>query len=214
MFLSVSPGTSNKLKQKVLCLGLTGGIGTGKTSAAAFLRTLGARVLDCDKVAHEALKKKSSAYPKIVRLFGAKICDRQGRILRRRLASLIFDDPEKRQALEAIVHPFVFQRIQVAKRSMRQGILVIDMPLLFETGFEDKVDKILLIDASVALQIKRASKRLHISEADAKKRNKSQMPIADKRKKADWVICNEGSLKDLQKKLKQLWDKHLFLLLL
>ena len=186
-------------------IGLTGGIATGKTTYTILFKSLGAQTICCDEIAHRSLRKNTRVYKNIIRIFGRKILDKERRIDRQTLGTIIFKNKKKRSELEKIIHPYVFEKLNSAIRKAR-GILIIDVPLLFETGFEKEVDTTMLIWCSRAQQIARLMKRDGLTREKAIKRIKVQMPLAQKKSKADYVIDNT----DLEKGVKQairVWDR-------
>lgn len=175
---------------------LTGGIGTGKSSASAILSLYGFRVIDADKVAHEVLDSKAS---QIAEVFGTEYISDDGRVDRKALGKLVFSDKELRKTLEDIVHPAIYTEIE--RLSLEQERLnkpyIVDIPLFYERGIYP-IDRVVTVYAPRELQIKRVIKRDGISEDDALRRIEAQMDIETKKRKADWVIDNSGSLAQLQ----------------
>ena len=175
------------LSAKKLIVGLTGGIASGKTTFIYLFKQFGAPVVCCDELAHRALRKKTHTYRSIVKAFGRNILDHHKKIDRKKLAALIFKNKRKRKVLEAIVHPFVFTQLFAYIKKAR-GVLIIDVPLLFETKFEQHVDRTIVIWCRPEEQMRRLIKRDHLSPSQARARIKSQMPLTKKKKMADWVI--------------------------
>ncbi|MBU1863510.1 MAG: dephospho-CoA kinase [Candidatus Omnitrophica bacterium] len=193
-----------KTQQKKFVVGLTGGVATGKTTIAYLFKQFGAHVICCDQVAHKALRKKSPSYRAIVKQFGKGILDTHKKISRKKLASVIFNNKKKRKDLEAIIHPFVFQKIFESIKKAK-GILIIDIPLLFETRFQKHVECIVVVSCTFGEQIKRLMIRDNLLRCDAVKRIKTQLPLAKKRKMADWVIDN-SSVRNAIYETKKMWD--------
>jgi len=176
-------------RQTKLIVGLTGGVATGKTTFAYVFKQLGAQVICCDELAHRALRRGTQTYRAIVKTFGKRICDRNKRIERTKLAACIFRNKRKRKRLENIIHPFVFEKVfQVIRQG--KGIVIIDIPLLFETGFQKQVDRTIVISCRYHKQVSRLMTRDKLSRKQAQTRIKAQMPLAHKRALADWVIDN------------------------
>ncbi len=176
-----------KHTHKKLIIGLTGGIATGKTTILCLFKQFGAQTVCCDELAHRALRQNTHTYRQIIKLFSKKILDRNKKIDRKRLGEIIFKNKSKRKALEQIVHPFVFSKI-FENISKARGILVIDIPLLFETGFQRYVDRTIVVWCNEREQVRRLIKRDNISRKQALARIKTQMPLARKKKMADWAI--------------------------
>lgn len=178
---------STQTAQRII--GLTGGIASGKTTYRIVFEKLGAQTICCDEIAHRALRKNTRSYRAIVDAFGHAILNADKQIDRARLGRVIFRSAKKRKHLESIIHPFVYERLRRRMRAAR-GVLVLDIPLLFETGFETEVDATIVVWCSRAEQIRRLMKRDDISRAEARERIQTQMPLAKKKARADYVIDN------------------------
>ena len=172
-------------------VGLTGGYGTGKSTVARMFAAKGARVLDADKLAHQALALKSPSGRRVVRLFGRGIVV-GGRISRRQLARIIFRDAKKRRALERIIHPVVIRQIRRRLRSDRSRLVVVEVPLLIEAGMQRGMDYTVVVTASKKTQKSRLKAR-GVSPGEIKRRVQSQMPLSKKKKYADFIINNNSS---------------------
>lgn len=196
-----------KPRQVSLLAGLTGGYGTGKSTVARIFRSLGAHVIDSDRLAHQALKPGTPTYDAIRDHFGGKnILGKKGLIDRRKLAQIVFKHPGKRKTLEAIVHPYVFAEIQrLAKK--KSGVLMLEVPLLFETNFNEKMDANIVARASEKTQAARLMKRDRVTPAEVRARVKVQMPLAKKCALADFVINNDGSIRETKKQVAAIWEK-------
>ncbi len=189
-------------------IGLTGSIGTGKSTVAKMLQELGAYVIDADKIVHELLKRKN-VKEKIREAFG-DVFDSKGEVDRKKLASIVFNNPEKKKILENILHPLVFQEInrffkEVEKKDPK-AVAIAEVPLMIETGSYKNYDKIIVVYAPEELQLKRLLEK-GMSKEEAIKRIKSQMPIDEKVKYADIVIENTSTLEDLRKKVEEVYKK-------
>lgn len=188
-----------------MVVGLTGGIATGKSTFSYLFKEFGASVVCCDELAHRALWKNTKTYRSIVEAFGTDILDSAKRIDRRKLATHVFRDKKKRVKLEEIVHPSVFARLfQYMEKNT--GIIILDVPLLFETGFERYVDQTIVVWCRRDEQVRRLCARDTITKAAAEARIRAQMPLAKKRKKADHVIDNTD-LATAVKTAKRVWKK-------
>jgi len=182
-------------------IGLTGGIATGKTTASQILAQRGYEIIDADIVVHELQAKNSPLLCKIVKAFGTTILHSDGSLNRGELGKIIFSNESARAKLDGIVHPAVRaefeRRIQISKAD----ILFLDVPLLFEAGFDDMTDINLVISAQERVQLSRLLLRDGFSKAEAQARIRSQMSISEKVERADYVINNSGDLFDLEKNI-------------
>lgn len=199
-------GNSNSL-----LLGLTGGIACGKTWVSSLLKQKKIPVIDADEITHRIMGPKGEAYHQVLDVFGGGILNDDKTINRQTLGKIVFAHPEKREVLEGITHPLVLAEIgkQVqGYEKKKKRIIVIDAALLFESDLHQMVDKTLLVTCNPEVQLKRLKERDHLSDLDAWQRILSQMPTAEKLKKADFVVDNSGTqaatkqqLMDILKKL-------------
>jgi len=182
----------------VVVAGLTGGIATGKSTVAAIFEKAGARLIDADRIAREAVRKDSPAYREIVAHFGAEVLQENGELDRKRLAAVIFGDPAEQRALERIVHPRVKEEIDRGIERVRQqapdALLIVDIPLLFEAGMQHGLDTVIVVYAPENLQIERLMARDGLTRPEAVARIRAQMPIESKRALATYLIDNSGSM--------------------
>lgn len=191
-------------------MGLTGGIATGKTTAASMLRQLGARIVDADELAREIVQPGKEAWREIVEAFGQDILREDGTIDREKLRRIVFQDEKKRQRLEAITHPRIrslaTQRLQ---KLVAEGaeIVVYVAPLLFENRVHLWLRPVILVACDLATQKERLRKRDGLSEEEIQRHLNAQMPLDEKRRLADIVIDNSGTLEDLQKRVQEVWEK-------
>jgi dephospho-CoA kinase len=180
-----------------LVIGLTGGIASGKSTVSAMFADMGITVIDADIEARLAVDIGEKAYNDIVSHFGKSILAEDGAINRQKLGSIIFNDEEKRNLLNSIVHPAVRERMaqkrQTAETANEKAI-VMDIPLLFESKLTSLVEKIILVYVDEETQLERLMKRNGYSEAEALSRIASQMPLKHKVELADAVIDNRGSV--------------------
>ncbi|MEH7082934.1 dephospho-CoA kinase [Neobacillus drentensis] len=187
-----------------LVIGLTGGIASGKSTVSNFFKEMNITVVDADIEARLAVMKGETAYFKIIAEFGDDILLADGEIDRPKLGSIIFHQVEKRQLLNDIVHPEVRRRmkekVETAKKNGEE-VVVLDIPLLFESKLTYMVDKTLLVFVDNETQLKRLIARNNLSIEDAEARIHSQMPLSDKLRLADAVINNNGSVEDTKKQL-------------
>ncbi len=189
-------------------VGLTGGIGSGKSTVLAMLAERGAIVVDADAIVHELQEPGTEVFNKMVEAFGDEIVGPDGRLDRPKVASLVFSDEEKRRALNGIVHPAV--GVVVAERLANAGdsIVVIDVPLMAESPPrpERTYGKVIVVDASPKVQLERLIAR-GMDEADAKARMAAQATREERRKLADYVIDNNGDMESLERQIDELWAK-------
>lgn len=192
-----------------LVIGLTGGIASGKSTVAHMFQKRGITVVDADVIAKEAVEKGMPAYRKIAETFGAGVLLDNGGIDRKKLGELVFQNEDKRMQLNAIVHPEV-RKTMIKERDKaiqaRERFVVLDIPLLYESGLEHLTDKVLVVWVPKELQLERLMERNSLSEKEALNRIHAQLSLDEKKKKADAVIDNSGSLKDTETQLHQLLD--------
>lgn len=181
----------------MLKVGLTGGIASGKSFVGEALAALGCFVIRADDLGHEVLAPGGEAYQPVIREFGREILDSSGAIDRPRLAALVFNQPERLARLNAIVHPAVLRREdELAAQFFSRdpgGIAVLEAAILIETGSYKRYDKLILVFCSEEQQLERALRREGAVEADVRARIARQMPLADKRKFADYLIDTSGT---------------------
>jgi dephospho-CoA kinase len=193
-----------------LIIGLTGGIASGKSTVSRMLLEYGIPVIDADIEARRVVEKGEKAYLQIVETFGEGILATDGEIDRGKLGSIVFHDEEKRLQLNAIVHPAVRDRMNMEKVRLLdagQTVVVLDIPLLFESKLTHLVEKVLLVYVEENVQLERLMVRNHLSEADALARIQSQMPLKEKLALADEVINNNGSIEETREQLLRILDK-------
>lgn len=191
-------------------IGLTGGIGSGKSTAAQFLAELGAEVIDLDKAGHEALKKGGFVYKKVVKEFGEAILDYDGEIVRARLGRIVFKDREALQRLNTIVHPAIDKVVEnKVSESRRKGVkvVVLEAAAMLEAEKTWQVDEVWVIKSKKKIILSRLKERSGYTEAEAKRRIKSQMKDKERIKHANVVINNDGTPEELKAKIKAEWQK-------
>jgi len=191
-------------------IGLTGGIGSGKSTAARFLVELGAEVIDLDKVGNEALKKGKKAYKKAVREFGETILDKDGEIDRTKLGRIVFNDHEALKRLNNIVHPEIDKTVaDKIQKSRRRGVkvVVLEAAAMLEAKKTWQVDELWVTVAPEKTTFDRLKQKSGYNEADARARINSQMPNEERIKKAKVVIINDSTLDELKARVKAEWDK-------
>lgn len=190
--------------QKVI--GLTGGIGTGKSTVSELLAVHGFKIVDADIAAREAVEKGSEGLEQVRRTFGDEAIDENGEMNRKYVGEIVFNDDKKREELNHIIHPIVRELMEKQKEAyLEQGYNVImDIPLLFENNLQDTVDETWLVYASESIQVERLMERNDLTQEEAKARVYSQISIDKKRRMADHVIDNRGTLLELKQNLEAL----------
>ncbi|HDD0313152.1 TPA: dephospho-CoA kinase [Staphylococcus aureus] len=190
-------------------IGLTGGIASGKSTVSELLSVFGFKVVDADKAAREAVKKGSKGLAQVREVFGDEAIDENGEMNRRYMGDLVFNHPEKRLELNAIIHPIVRDIMEEEKQGyLKQGYNVImDIPLLFENELENTVDEVWVVYTSESVQMDRLMQRNNLSLEDAKARVYSQISIDKKSRMADHVIDNLGDKLELKQNLERLLEE-------
>lgn len=188
-------------------LGLSGGIGSGKSTVAKILSNLGAVVIDADAIAKEVLEPNQAGYQKAIEVFGESILDSDLRIDRKRLAQLVFQNSDELAKLEAIVHPAVIARVAQIRNSLPESTVVVyDTPLLFEKNLQGQFDKVLIVVSDFEHRKARLIERgLEIADIEARIAN--QATDAQRRTVADFVIENNGSPEQLQDQVTKVWQQ-------
>lgn len=191
----------------MLFVGLTGGIGSGKSTAARMLADLGAVVLDADAFAREAAASSSPQFPEIVAVFGPGVVQADGGLDRAGVAAIVFSDPAKLQALEAIIHPVVDVRVdqEVARHAGTDTIVVLDSPLLIPMGTYARCDAVVVVACSPERQIARLAAR-GMTDADARARMAAQPALEAIAPYADHVLDNDGTVEELHGQVLRLWS--------
>jgi dephospho-CoA kinase len=186
-------------------IGLTGGIGCGKSLAAQYFAELGALVIDADQLARAAIERGSEGFDEVVSFFGDSILN-NGDIDRRALGELIFKDAEAKKKLESIVHPFVRREFEEAVASLKgDEVLVYEIPLLVETGAQDRFDVVVTVESTLENRITRLSERgMRISEIEG--RIAAQATREQRIEVADFLIDNDGSEDELLRQVENIWD--------
>jgi dephospho-CoA kinase len=191
-------------KHGVLTVGITGGIGAGKTTVCKIFEELGAKVIYADELAKEIMENDESLKKKIKKIFGEKSYI-GGKLNRKFIADIIFSSDEKRKLLESIVHPAVIKRIlSDLKKIVDEGkynFVIVEAALIFESGFDKELDYVLVVDADDEIKIKRIMERDKCSREEVLKRMRAQLDSKIKRELADMVIINDGDIDELRKKV-------------
>ena len=193
----------------MIIVGLTGSVGTGKSTVTNFFGELGAYIIDWDELARDVIRPNLRAWREIVEYFGKDFLNEDLTVNRQKLAEMVFSDKEKVAKLNQIVHPEVFkedERITNEIKSLDRDALVIkDIPLLLELTRPIFVDKIVVVSASEQTQLRRLEEK-GMSREDARSRIKSQLPLKEKIKSADFVINNDGPLEETKKQVEEIYS--------
>ncbi|MFC2042216.1 dephospho-CoA kinase [Chloroflexota bacterium] len=191
-------------------VGLTGGIGSGKSTVAQFLTELGAAVIDADKVGHEAIQPGTPVFQKIVAAFGQQIIGASGEIDRARLGEIVFKNPQARERLNEIIHPIMYDMVMARLDDyQKQGVkvVVLDAPLLLDAGWASLVDEVWVTITTENTILERLSERSDLSAEEIKARIRSQLPSEERIKHADVVIDTACTLDELKAKAKEMWQR-------
>ena len=192
----------------MLLVGLTGGIGSGKSTVARLLEKRGAVVFDADLLAREAVEPGTPGHAAVIERFGADVLAPGGELDREALASIVFADPSARRDLEEIVHPEVRRLFAEGSEAYRDTdrVVVFSAPLLVETGMHTAFEILVVVSATVATQIERLMRQRGMSEASIRGRIDAQAPLEDKAAVADFLVDNEGMLDELESQVDRLWS--------
>lgn len=192
----------------MLKVGLTGGIGAGKSEVSRLLASYGAMLVDADKIAREVVEPGTVGLAAVVDAFGAEILTPEGTLDRPRLGAIVFTDPERLATLNAIVHPLVGARSRELEAAAGpDSVVVHDVPLLTENGLASLYDLVVVVDAAPETQLDRLVRLRGMSEADARARMAAQATREQRREIADLVIDNDGPLQELEPQVRKVWDE-------
>jgi dephospho-CoA kinase len=192
----------------MLLVGLTGNIGSGKSTVAQMLSERGATIIDADVLARRAVEVGTAAFEKIVARWGREILTADGQLDRAALRRLVFADHEQLEELNQIVHPEVERlRSRLVEQARKRGdaLVVCDIPLLFERHMTDRFDRIILVDAHRGVRLERLVKDRGLEQTEAMDMIASQMPAELKRARADFIIENDGTLTQLERRVQDAW---------
>ena len=204
-YLSVTSGPAYRYCPCVLRIGLTGGIGSGKSTVAELLAARGAHVIDADVLARSVVRPGTSGLAAIVEAFGPEVLGADGALDRPALAGVVFADPDARARLDGIVHPLVRARAAELLGEMPPDAVVVqDIPLLVESGQGDDFDLVLVVEAALETRLARLAAR-GLSDGDARARIAAQATDAERRAVADVVLDNSGSREDLAEQVDRFW---------
>jgi dephospho-CoA kinase len=194
----------------VKLIGLTGGIASGKSTVAAILRRLGAAIINADELSREVVQPEQEAWKEIIETFGPKILLGDKTLDRRKLRKIVFDDPEARKKLETIIHPRVRalaeQRISELAAA-GSSIIVYEVPLLFEAQIHLWLRPVIVVACDAATQKRRLRERDGLTDEEAEQHLNAQMSLEEKRRLADYVIENNGSMTELEQQVRAVLEK-------
>jgi len=190
-------------------IGLTGGIATGKSTVDRMLEAHGATVIDADELAREAVRPGEATLERVIERFGEDVSAADGSLDRRRLGKIVFADSDARHDLERITHPRIIELTQERIAGALAGaapLVVVDIPLLFENAREGMFEGVLLVYAPPDVQVQRLRERNDLDETAARQRLAAQLPVAEKRARATWIIDNSGEDDATQRQVDAWWD--------
>lgn len=192
----------------MLRLGLTGGIGAGKSEVSRLLTGYGAVLIDSDRIAREVVEPGTPGLAAVVAEFGPEVLTGDGRLDRPKLGGIVFADQDRLRALNAIVHPLVRARSAELESAAGSGAIVVhDVPLLVENGLQGLYDLVVVVDASPETQLDRLVRQRGMAESEARDRMAAQATREERRAVADVVIDNDGPLERLEPQVREVWEK-------
>jgi len=192
-----------------LKIGLTGGIGSGKSAACKIFSELGVPVIDADDIAHSLVKPEMPAFKEITKMFGNEVISTDGTLDRKIIRDKVFANETDRKRLEGILHPAVYEEIAVQVKNINSKYCIISIPLLLETDASKTVDRILVIDVPRELQLDRAANRDKTNKSDIDAIIDSQISRKDRLSAADDIVDNKGNINDLRKRICDLHEFYL-----
>ncbi len=190
-------------------IGLIGGIGSGKSSVSAILHSLGVEIIDADKVGHEAYNPNSEGWKKVISVFGQDIVGPENEIDRKKLGGIVFSDPSEMEKLNKLMHPIIHNLVEEKiKLLSHQGVkvVVLEAAILIEANWQDLTDEIWLAKSNQEVVIERVQLRNNFTREEIIKRIQSQMSNDEREKHSDIVIDNNGTIEQLEEKVKTLWQ--------
>ena len=191
-------------RNKAMIIGVTGNIGCGKTTVALVFKKLGAEVIDADKLAHKAISFNGPSYKKIIGVFGEAVLGRDKNIDRRKLSRIVFEDRKLLLKLNRIIHPEVIKQIKKRIAGSKKEVVVLDVPLLIESGLHKIADKVIVVKTDLRHQISRVNNKLSLSESEISKRQSFQLPLKEKIRLADFIIDNNGTIDKTEQQVEKI----------
>jgi dephospho-CoA kinase len=191
-------------------LGLTGGIGSGKTTVGEMFARLGAEIVDADQLARDVVEPGQPALDEIVERFGPDILRADGRLDRAKLGRIVFADAAARESLNAITHPPIAQRMEaaVSQRQGRPGLVILVIPLLYENARTGLVEKVIVVWVDPQTQLRRLLERGELTDEQARQRIAAQLPLDEKRRLADHVIDNTGGREETRRQVEAIYRRY------
>jgi dephospho-CoA kinase len=201
--------SKSRTSRIALPFGLTGGIACGKSTVAGHFQELGARVIDADRIGHEVIEPGHDAYQQILKHFGDKLLDSDGRIDRKQLGPIVFADPQQLQSLNTIVHPRIIARSDELARAYYEAdpraVVILDAALIFESGIGRRLRKVIVVWCRPEQQLERLISKTGLSREAAELRIRAQMPVEQKLRRADYIIDCSGSKEGTRLQVEQLF---------
>ncbi len=194
----------------MIVIGLTGGIGTGKSEVARIFQELGAVLINADQIGHQAYTPHSEIWQEVVKAFGEEILQPNGEIDRKKLGSIVFADPDQLTRLNQIMHPRMARMVAQQVQELREhgaDVVVVEAALLFEAGWDSLVGEVWSTESPEYLVIKRLQSRSGLSQEEAKKRIDSQMSGEERKSRSQVVVDNSGDLIELERVVRSIWDR-------
>jgi dephospho-CoA kinase len=191
-------------------VGLTGGIGSGKSVVSGMFARLGAEVIGADQLAREVVNPGQAAWKEIVAHFGKEVLNADQSLNRERLASIVFSDAEARRALEEITHPRIRALFDERVRELQSKgcrVIIYDVPLFFESHLDREIRPVVVVYAEESVRLERVKARDGLSDEEILSRTKSQMPLEEKKGLADYVIDNSGTLEETKSQVTRVWQE-------
>ena len=179
-----------------MVIGLTGGIASGKSTVAGMFADLGAVIIDADKIARDVVDPGQEGLHSIVQHFGEEVLDQEGRLDRKKMGGLVFSNEEARKMLNSLLHPLIRSRMEQEKQKallLHPPLIILDIPLLYESNWQKRLEKVIVVYVPESLQVQRLMSRNCLTLEEATQRIKAQMPIEEKKQRADFLIDNSGT---------------------
>ena len=194
----------------MLVIGLTGGIGTGKSTVSGMLAHLGAVILNADLVGHEAYLPRQNVWQEVMEAFGHEVLNERDEVDRAKLGAAVFKDPEALKRLNAIVHPWMYRRMEQLLGELRSKgtkVAVLEAALLFEAGWKPLVDEVWMTFSSEENVIRRLGDRNGLAEEQVRQRMRAQLPAEERIKGADLVVNTDGTIDEVREVVRRLWQE-------
>jgi len=189
-----------------MVIGITGSFGSGKTEVAKMFASLGARVINADQVCHLLISPRTSVYKKIIRHFGKEVLARDKSIDRKRLGEIVFKEKSKLNLLNKLIHPRAVKEIQsIIRKEKRSGVIIVDAPLLVETKFYKRLDRLIVVKMRKDKQVRRIIRAKGMAKGEAMDIIEKQAPLKKKLALADFIIDNNGSKKATLTQVRKIW---------